>query len=267
MGERKMFTPRYLSVVMVVALVAGLSQGTALADTVAFWQFNNSLSDSSGNSHDGYATSDPPGAAYVTDGGTVALQQANGTSDITIPGSSAFQLSGSVGYTVEARVKYDTSTPAYKMLIDCTASGGGPGWWLRTTNGGLLQSDAYDGAGEQEAIGTTNLYDGAWHHVAAVFNGSANLLSLYVDYQAEGSLDYNNSVALTSLIGTDTNFRIGVNHTNGQAMYGDIDYIRVSNVALAPAEFVGYGVPEPSTMIMLIVGGLGLLCYAWRKRK
>ena len=105
-----------------------------------------------------------------------------GISDVTIPGSSQFQFSGD--YTVEARAKLDSGN--YNLLIDGTAASGGPGWFLRSTNLGVLQSDAYDGSGEREVSGTTNVNDGAWHQVAVVFNQSASALTLYVDYKSEG---------------------------------------------------------------------------------
>jgi hypothetical protein len=41
---------------------------------------------------------------------------------------------------------------------------------------------------------------------------------------------------------------------------GDTLTVSADNFGIAP-------VPEPSTIAMLIAGGLGLICYAWRKRK
>jgi hypothetical protein len=254
---------RHMLVVLGIGIVFGLAQATVVADTTAFWEFNNTLADSSGNGHHGAATNSGLGVNYVTDGGTTALLQATGISDVTIPGSSQFQFSGDGGYTIEARVKLNSG--GYNLLIDGTAAGGGPGWFLRSTNAGFLQSDAYDGAGEREVSGTTNVNDGAWHHVAVVFNGSTDALTLYVDYAQEGYVDYTNDVALTSLIGTSSDIRIGTNHTANLPCNGEIDYIRVSNVALAPSQFVG--VPEPSAVILLATGLLGLLAYVWRKRR
>jgi hypothetical protein len=258
-----MFTSRHMLVVLTIGVVFVLAQGTAVAGTVAYWEFNNDLTDSSGNSHTGVATDGNIGVQYVTEGSTTALVQAGGVSDVTIPGSSQFQFSGDGGCTIEARVRIDSGY--YKMFIDDTASTGGPGWWLRATNSGLLQSDVYDGSGEREVSGTTNIADSAWHQVAVVFNGTADTLSLYVDHNLETLTEnYTNDTALASTFGTSSDIRIGVNHSGGQPVYGAIDYIRVSDVALSPSEFVG--VPEPSAIVLLTTAVLGLLAYAWRKR-
>ena len=48
-----------LLVLLSVGIVCGLAQGTAFADVVSYWQFNNDLTDSSGNGHTGHATSTP----------------------------------------------------------------------------------------------------------------------------------------------------------------------------------------------------------------
>lgn len=254
---------RVLLVTFVCVGCMAVVAGAACADTVAFWNFNNSLTDSSINGHDGFATDSGIGVQYATAPSTIALHSAAGTSDVTIPGSSQFQFSGTSGFTVEARVKLDPGW--YSTIIDCTGPSGGSGWWLRATNAGALQSDVYDGSGEREVSGTTNIKDGGWHHVAAVYNGSTSTLSLYVDYQSEGYVDYTNNTALTSAIGTGSDFRIGTAHSGANPLFGDIDYIRVSNVALTPAQFIG-PVPEPSAIILLTTALVGLLAYAWRKR-
>lgn len=41
---------------------------------------------------------------------------------------------------------------------------------------------------------------------------------------------------------------------------GEIDYVRLQSGAYAP-------VPEPTTLVLLVTGVIGLLAYAWRKRK
>jgi hypothetical protein len=50
---------------------------------------------------------------------------------------------------------------------------------------------------------------------------------------------------------------------DGASTYGgtvDVDYLRLTTGAYAPT-------PEPSTMVLLAMGLVGLLAYAWRKRK
>jgi hypothetical protein len=251
-------------VVLGIGIVCGLAQATVVADTTAFWEFNNTLSDSSGNGHHGAATNGD--VSYITDGAATALLQTRpGAAPqiyATVPGSSQFQFSGDGGYTIEARVKFP-SDGEINVILDGTAPGVG-GWFLRTDAAGKLQSDAWDGSGEREATSDLTVADGTWHHVAAVFDGSTDALTLYVDYQADGYIDYTNDTPLTGMIGTAGDFWIGRNWAGNRTSAGAIDYIRVSNVALSPSQFVG--VPEPSAIALLTSGLLGLLAYAWRKR-
>ena len=51
-------------------------------------------------------------------------------------------------------------------------------------------------------------------------------------------------------------------------MTGMIDDVRIYNTALSAGDVQALAsVPEPSVTVLLISGLLGLLAYAWRKRR
>lgn len=245
-----------LIVLGIAAVICGLAQAQVFADTIACWNFNGDFTDSAGNGHDGTLSSGTP--AYVNDAGRTALQLDG--NHVSIPGSSAFAFSGSA--TIEAEVR--TSVYDYCAVIDDT--GEGRGWWMRTTPQGYLQANVSDGAGgEKEARGGTVVTDGQWHHLAAVYDRSAGTLSLYVDYNLESLTDSYSSGNLTQAFGGTTGSRIGLFNSGLRQFTGDIDFVRLSNAALAPSEFAR--VPEPSSLALAAVGSLGLLAYVWRKRR
>ena len=61
-------------------------------------------------------------------------------------------------------------------------------------------------------------------------------------------------------IGNSVNLGLWVNNT-GMSGTGEVHYI-ADNVTLSRV-----ATPEPGTCVLLVTGLLGLLCYAWRKRR
>jgi len=49
---------------------------------------------------------------------------------------------------------------------------------------------------------------------------------------------------------------------------GYIDEVRISDIALQPSQFLNADlVPEPSSIVLSLVGVLGVALFAWRKRR
>jgi hypothetical protein len=47
----------------------------------------------------------------------------------------------------------------------------------------------------------------------------------------------------------------------------NVGYYLAQKYGISNSTYVGTYVPEPSSLVLLAAGLLGLLCYAWRKRK
>lgn len=94
--------------------------------------------------------------------------------------------------------------------------------------------------------------DANWHNYAVNFNKGANAVSIYVDQTLKGTVDL-------------TTFASGIYQTYSSNAVG------TGGVAWPPLMLdnfqVGNAIPEPTSFLMMITGLIGLLAYAWRKRK
>lgn len=150
--------------------------------------------------------------------------------------SSGFQgISGSAARTVEAWIRTTANT--------VPANGGSQivilDWGTAATSSRFTFNVLFNGAIRLEVqgngiSGNIDVTDGNWHHVAAVYNPSASsTISLYVD----GVLD----VAGTPSVPVNTssgNFQIGMRVDAVKNFVGDIDEVRVWNVARTQAQLV-----------------------------
>ena len=125
----------------------------------------------------------------------------------------------------------------------------------------LVQFD-WGGPGYDVARACT-IDDGQWHHVAMTYDSAAAVKQLYLDGLALGAPEPANALNVQS-----QNFMVGATVSYGLYFTGQIDDLRVYNNALSGAEISTLAsVPEPSTILLLTTGLIGLLAYAWRKRK
>jgi len=121
-------------------------------------------------------------------------------------------------------------------------------------------------------VSLSSVEDGTWHHVAYVQNEPGTFKrKLYVD----GSLEtFDNSPE--AYAGTTPNlWTIGARLGDPKGgpthipmyMLGRIDDLRFYDVALNADQIAVLAIPEPSTLVLLCMGVLGLLAYAWRRRR
>jgi hypothetical protein len=228
--------------------------GQVLTNPIALWAFDEGSGttalDSSGNNHSASVVN----AAYVTGWSNTALFFSGSNSYAFIPDSSGGGTTGAgldMGtrdWTVAAWVNTTNSG----MVVTKMAYVGGPnpdGWGLSISANGTLGAVLH-----KSNVGTVNIFagdgnlvnDGQWHHVAAVFNRSGNLVR-YMDGAATGT-QYNLASLNGQALDNTNQLRIGARDQSGDEVYfrGRVDDARVYARALSPQEIAALaGVPAP----------------------
>jgi hypothetical protein len=156
--------------------------------------------------------------------------QFNGSSHVDLGNSTDFNFSGS--FTLEAWIKVDQFTHDWQAIL----TKGDSEWRLhRNSSSNFIAfgtTNLVDGSNNPDLVGTTNVNDGLWHHLAAVYDASALTKYFYVD----GNLDASTSV--TGTLGADSySAYIGENaEQTGRQWQGNIDEVRIWNIARTAAQ-------------------------------
>jgi hypothetical protein len=275
-----MLTPLKTALCFLIVAFAASSADAAL---VGFWKNDEAsgpLIDSTGGHPPGVATGTPtyglpgvPNGTYgaITVTGAFGTAIEYGPSNVdefftigTDNNNPVMNLDPTGAFTVMGWVNplAPTAASTYRFLSTGSGAGGDRGWGI-----GLRVLDA-SGFGSSIRFTTYGIADndsatfdvsfGTWVHVAATYNNGA------IDYFLNGNaLDSD-----TSSFGIDTaaarlvvGGRLGANDVD--QMNGDIDGVQVYDQVLSAAQIrqaaVGSVVPEPSAVILSLVGVLGFM--------
>lgn len=247
--------------------------------------YNDSVTDSSGNNYHlrTYWTASAP--AYTTATPSTWIMDGSGgpvvsnTAALSFDGGDDLYSAGSVNsaalnavnlttFTIETWVRFNDLS-GWETFIGRDDSGN-PGqaasaesllYFQKMGDGSnKIRFRAYDSAGSAFSVTTNNaITTNTWYHVAAVGNGST--VALFLNGVQQGS-----SVAYSGGLfnpNPDTLWTVGRGQYaggNGDFLQGAMDEVRISDVALAPNQFL---IPEPSAALL---GGLGLLGLLRRRR-
>ena len=252
--------------------IQGLGTSPTTDGMVAYWPFddgpgNQTAAETVAQNH-GSLLSDAtdPTIGWSDDAPSTPFGQ---TSSVVFNGSDSFiqtefdGIGGAEARTVTFWVKTeDLATHGIVAWGDSNANG--EKFHLRVNNAdangpvGAIRTEVQGGYN----IGTTNVADGQWHHVASVFPDEATDVEQVLHY-VDGVLDVQggvNPVAINTDIVDGDSLTIG-RRTQGTAQNyfnGQIADVRVYDVALSGDEIAAL-VPEPSGLLLAALGLFGLL--------
>ena len=171
----------------------------------------------------GYSFTSPTGGSSGGGGSTptvnYALQFDGSTQYITIPNNSAFFPSS---LTAEAWIK-TTATSGDGDIVGSYA--GGNGWFLLLdANDSLLLFDVWVGNSQIFRVSTSSsaINDGAWHQVAATYDGST--AHLWVD-----GVSVDTASASATITSSGNPIIIGANYDLASYVNMTVDEVRISN--------------------------------------
>jgi hypothetical protein len=143
---------------------------------------------------------------------------------VQILNSSNFQLTGA--FSLEAWIKVAAFDKTWQTII----GKGDNSWRLHRYNNTNHIGFGTSGLSNIDLEGTSNVNDGQWHHIAAVYTGSKKLL--YVDGNLDASADVTGTLSASFY-----DIAIGENlQALGRSFNGSINEIRIWNAAKSQAQ-------------------------------
>ncbi len=234
---------------------AGHDAGSLDTDLIGLWNLDETkagtapngtdFADDSGQGDHGVASSS--GVAFGVAGLLGDAVGLSGSGYIVL-GASAPQPQGPM--SASAWIKANTSQGPYPQIVTMGDSSGLTGYNLYLYSpssqgvASFIVKEGSNGWGSCWAQGTTDLRDGAWHHLAGVYSG--NDISIFVD----GVLEASSTCANQAIdYGTSPSGEIGAK-ANGSTFAGSLDQVGVWNRALSSQEVSalyngGTGTPLP----------------------
>ena len=270
-----MFRGQFLSAALVVTALCNYPPILS-AGLIAAWDFNESsgtVAHDSVGSVNGVlingATFDP-GAGLNGSGALWVDPSTNGY--VSMGNNFAF---GSGSFSIEAWVKTNPGETLGMFAVAKHFSGFGNGYFLAVNNvgdgaGGTSKAHFFD-SGLNSGASSTTVNDGQWHQLVGVYNTGSGLAQIFVD----GNLE--SSASLTGISTTSVPFLVGgvaASGTSTNGFRGLIDNVKVFDNALTAADVsaeyttaLAGAVPEPSSLMLLGLGGIGLSIGTFRRQR
>lgn len=258
---------------LVVVLFLSLSMSnTCYAERVAFWHFEETDTKiyDSANDHNGTATADvvadtqvpgPPLADYPPYN-TYSRSFPGDTNGghIQIPDDSALDLIND--FTLELWVKTRQADVAGYMLGKHESGNHEDGSWYFEFHANLLHFKVLPSGPDINIFSNPIDTNNTWTHFAFTYRESGDTYAFYVDGAIAGS---GTAGIAGEILDTSRVLRIGCLESHPASFIGNIDEVQIwdENRTQAQIQQDMVAIPEPTTFLLLSLGGLALL----RKRR
>ncbi len=185
-------------------------------------------SDVTGHGHTGTLAGNP---MAISDSPLGGARHFNGTSDyITLPNEGAYDFFVAPStLTVSAWIR----VTAFDLQFQAIVTKGDTTWRLeRNDTNNQLMFGTTSATNNDNEIGKTIVNNNQWHHAAIVLDGAKKLL--YIDGAQDATENYNFQL-------DQNNELVAIGHNSqgttgsGRFWHGDIDEVRISSIARAPA--------------------------------
>ena len=282
-GKRMHITKLLLASLTAVFFATGQSS----ADVISHWKFEEGIAgnpaaspllDSSGNNLDMTPANGPIYLAVPNPDSTLGLQFGSNRL-ASRPDNSLYRLTS---MTIEAFVRFNGGGGTQQQVLFLGDWRGGLDPFYFGTYLGKLRFNISN-MNRDLALGAPDLLPtGRFVHVAATLNDATNEMKIFIDGVEVASRSATHPTTLVPIRPNVTPYstaRISIgalDHgagpgTNiGQYFNGDLDEVRLSNVALSPEQFLNAptaAVPEPSSLVLWSLGSLGIAVVARRRQK
>jgi hypothetical protein len=268
--------------VLTVGSVSSQANAGLMDGLVAEWQLDGNGNDSGGNGHDGVvsgatATEDRfgnPTGALQFDGVSAHVSVPNApdlnpTSAITFTAwfkYASFDLGQLSWPTIIGKVGGDTNASTGWELVTSNVSEGNPSATAVLATDGTFKNSWWQPGYFEVMLPVTV---DQWYFAAGVYDGSQ--MTLYLGQYGQ-PLDSVSDSGSGSIVNSSSDLWIGGDpdpNNWARGFDGAIDDVRIYNRALSAGEFdqLYTGTPEPSPLVLLGIGAIGLFTYAWRKRR
>jgi hypothetical protein len=240
--------PAVADVLSPVPAAGDISQGL-----IAYYPFDGTASDATGNGHDGTIVGAVPTSGHLgLPGGGMLF---NGNDYVAVPDHSGLTFGGG-GFTIAAWAKFASygGDGGYYLMGHSTGGGNRNKWIFWLGNGGLTFIYYPQSGSHWTGLGSYPFQLDTWYHVAV--RGNAGALEGFVDGNSIGSASFTGTLADPANVFTIGSCELGTKPR--RYFNGAMDEVRLYGRPLSDDE-INQLVPEPATLSLLILGGVAIL--------